>query len=63
MTGPLLGVLGVAAVLSGHPSKTTGAAAVAPTPVSVYGGWLCGNDFCTWAGVRTWPTSTPGTAG
>ncbi|HEV3470207.1 MAG TPA: hypothetical protein VG148_12855 [Pyrinomonadaceae bacterium] len=22
------------------------------TPVSVYGAWHCGNDFCTWAGVR-----------
>jgi hypothetical protein len=30
-------------------------AAAAPanaTPVSVYGAWLCGNDACTWAGVR-----------
>ena len=22
------------------------------TPVSVYGAWHCGNDFCTWASVR-----------
>jgi hypothetical protein len=22
------------------------------TPVSVYGSWLCGNDFCTWGNVR-----------
>jgi hypothetical protein len=48
----LLGLLSVAAVLSGHPSRTNGAAAVAPSPVSVYGAWLCGNDFCTWSGVR-----------
>jgi hypothetical protein len=35
-----------------------GAAALAPsltaraTPISVYGAWHCGNDFCTWASVR-----------
>ena len=28
-------------------------AAAAATPVSVYGAWHCGNDFCTWASVRT----------
>src|SRR5438477_8042845 len=22
------------------------------TPISVYGAWHCGNDACTWAGVR-----------
>ncbi|MFL6547027.1 MAG: hypothetical protein ACJ8LM_17830 [Candidatus Udaeobacter sp.] len=22
------------------------------TPISVYGAWLCGNDYCTWASVR-----------
>jgi hypothetical protein len=27
-------------------------AAAHATPVSVYGAWLCGNDACTWAGVR-----------
>jgi hypothetical protein len=27
--------------------------AAAATPVSVYGAWHCGNDFCTWASVRT----------
>lgn len=24
----------------------------ATTPISVYGSWHCGNDFCTWASVR-----------
>jgi len=27
-------------------------ASASATPVSVYGAWLCGNDACTWAGVR-----------
>jgi len=27
-------------------------AAAAPTPISVYGAWHCGGDFCTWASVR-----------
>src|ERR1051326_1243990 len=22
------------------------------TPISVYGAWHCGNDFCTWGSVR-----------
>src|SRR5215212_10746730 len=26
--------------------------AAAPTPISVYGAWLCGNDACTWASPR-----------
>jgi hypothetical protein len=25
---------------------------VGATPISVYGAWHCGNDYCTWAGVR-----------
>lgn len=28
------------------------AAAATPTPISIYGAWHCGNDACTWAGVR-----------
>jgi hypothetical protein len=28
-------------------------AAVAPTPIQIYGTWHCGNDACTWATVRT----------
>src|SRR6185436_7933455 len=23
------------------------------TPISVYGAWHCGSDFCTWASIRT----------
>jgi len=30
--------------------KPTNAPAV--TPISIYGAWHCGNDFCTWASVR-----------
>ncbi|HVD78539.1 MAG TPA: hypothetical protein VNH43_13070, partial [Vicinamibacteria bacterium] len=29
------------------------AAAAGATPVSVYGAWHCGNDFCTWTTVRS----------
>ncbi|HEX5706781.1 MAG TPA: hypothetical protein VFX96_05780 [Pyrinomonadaceae bacterium] len=28
------------------------AARVGATPISVYGAWHCGNDFCTWSAVR-----------
>src|SRR5436305_11619805 len=28
------------------------AATAQATPISVYGAWHCGNDACTWAGVR-----------
>src|SRR5947209_16804229 len=28
------------------------AAPVLATPISVYGAWHCGNDFCTWGSVR-----------
>ncbi|HKQ53323.1 MAG TPA: hypothetical protein VJT74_13195 [Pyrinomonadaceae bacterium] len=43
----VLFVLGVAALLSAA-TKT----AAAPTPISVYGAWHCGNDACTWASPR-----------
>jgi hypothetical protein len=46
----LLGIIGAVVLLSGRPASTYRAAA--PTPVSVYGAWLCGNDFCTWASER-----------
>ena len=36
------------AVLCGAFAGTAGA-----TPISVYGAWHCGNDFCTWATVRS----------
>ncbi len=32
--------------------SVTAAAAATPTPIQVYGSWLCGNDECTWATVR-----------
>src|SRR5688572_11520480 len=38
--------LGMAALLAGP-------AAASATPVSVYGAWHCGNDFCTWSTVRS----------
>jgi hypothetical protein len=28
------------------------AAKVASTPISIYGAWHCGNDFCTWTSMR-----------
>src|SRR2546421_7917956 len=28
------------------------AAPALATPISVYGAWHCGNDFCTWGSVR-----------
>ena len=31
------------------------AASSGATPVSVYGAWHCGNDFCTWTTVRSLP--------
>jgi hypothetical protein len=39
-------LLGVA-IVSGPLAVSAGA-----TPVSVYGAWHCGSDFCTWASVR-----------
>lgn len=30
----------------------TSGASAALTPISVYGAWHCGSDFCTWAGTR-----------
>ena len=50
-------------------TKPTNADAVTPnsipnkapvlTPISIYGAWHCGNDFCTWSAVRNMRTSTP----
>ena len=31
---------------------TTRPSNAAVTPISIYGAWHCGNDFCTWATVR-----------
>src|SRR5262249_15372321 len=46
-TRPLAFGLGLAALLG----LGSTAPAVA-TPVSVYGAWHCGSDFCTWASAR-----------
>jgi hypothetical protein len=43
----VLFALGIAALLFAVPKS-----AAAPTPISVYGAWHCGNDACTWASVR-----------
>jgi len=41
----------LASGLSATPaSKPTKAPVI--TPISIYGAWHCGNDFCTWASVR-----------
>src|SRR6187455_1120375 len=41
----------------GQPESKTNSpsasAAVAATPIQIYGSWHCGNDACTWATVRT----------
>lgn len=45
----LLIVLCAGFALPGFFGRTTSAAG---TPISIYGSWHCGNDFCTWATVR-----------
>ena len=48
-------VIILALVFTGLCAKSNAVAPTAPaflTPVSVYGAWPCGNDFCTWASVR-----------
>jgi hypothetical protein len=42
----VFGVLGLSAVCSAF-GATAGA-----TPISIYGAWHCGSDFCTWSSVR-----------
>lgn len=32
---------------------SSGAAPAGATPMQIYGAWHCGNDFCTWASVRS----------
>ncbi len=39
-------------VFSATPNSSAKPNAALATPVSVYGAWHCGNDFCTWASVR-----------
>lgn len=43
-------LLVLSVLFSGILVKPTKAPVV--TPISVYGAWHCGNDFCTWASVR-----------
>ena len=31
---------------------TGGGGSVEPQPISIYGAWHCGNDYCTWSSVR-----------
>ena len=38
--------------LSAKPKPSNAVAAPAFTPISIYGAWHCGNDFCTWSTVR-----------
>ena len=51
----LLVVLALALVLPGASAtaaKATAPAAATTTPISVYGAWHCGDDYCTWSTVR-----------
>jgi hypothetical protein len=54
----VLSCLIVAALFGGPAAKPAAkpkSVALAPamaTPVSVYGAWHCGNEFCSWASVR-----------
>lgn len=45
-----LGFILIAVVLGGLFASASKVATA--TQISVYGAWHCGNDFCTWAGVR-----------
>ena len=46
----LVGIL--ACLLVSSPAGVRSAATAAVTPISIYGAWHCGDDFCTWSGVR-----------
>jgi hypothetical protein len=52
----LLVVLGVLLFLPGYSEQAAvarhAASAQEVTPISVYGAWHCGNDYCTWSSVR-----------
>ncbi|HEU0106845.1 MAG TPA: hypothetical protein VFT38_11785 [Vicinamibacteria bacterium] len=49
----MLGKLGVTCTLVVAAGLVVGLSRpVAATPISVYGTWHCGSDFCTWASVR-----------
>jgi hypothetical protein len=46
----LFSIFAASLAISGRSPNPTSAAA--GNPISVYGSWHCGNDFCTWATVR-----------
>ncbi len=46
----LVGIL--ACLLVSSPAGVRSAATAAVTPISIYGAWHCGDDFCTWSSVR-----------
>src|SRR5262245_35834430 len=48
----LVCILGVACLSVASSASVRNAASMAITPISIYGSWHCGNDFCTWASVR-----------
>jgi Glycosyl hydrolases family 18 len=45
----ILGIAGLSIFLSITAGNSSGAVM---TPISIYGSWHCGNDFCTWTSVR-----------
>src|SRR5262249_8450139 len=45
-----VGILACLMVSSSAPARN--AATVAITPISIYGAWHCGDDFCTWTRAR-----------
>src|SRR5215475_7613628 len=48
----LVCILGAACLSVPSSTGARIAANVAITPISIYGSWHCGNDFCTWSSVR-----------
>jgi len=45
----ILGIASLSIILSITTGRSSGAVI---TPISIYGSWHCGNDFCTWSSVR-----------
>ena len=54
MLKPIFGLslLIFAALFGGLSAKPTLVTPAVLTPISVYGAWHCGNEFCSWASVR-----------
>src|SRR5215468_6600165 len=48
----LICILVVACLTASSTTRARNAANAAITPISIYGAWHCGADFCTWASVR-----------